>query len=187
MAMSATRSTVKLAFMGLVFSVVTWVGMTDTAFAQPSDDINKGSRAQFMLGILRFVQWEDNQDQKNINLCILGKPLSAGELLSMDGQVLWDDIRLHVERRSAADIADCDVAVTGRLKSRYFRVMAARAEKNSILTICDKCSRKYMPIVMVHVVDYEDKIGFRANVAEVRRAGLRLDASLLELASEVKL
>lgn len=183
--MNAARSEARRAFLVLALFVSSWVSLPNVGLAQ-SDGIDNSSRAQFMLGILRFVQWEDDQDRKNINLCILGRPLSAGELLSMNGQTLWDDIRLHVERRSAADIADCDVAVTGRLKSRYFRIMAARAEKNSILTICDKCSRQYMPLVMVHIVSYEDKLGFRANVAEVRRAGLRLDASLLEMASEVK-
>lgn len=185
MAMNAARSMARLALKGLLLSIIL-CAVPGAALAQQSQEIEDGLRAQFILGILRFVQWEDHQDRQKLNLCILGKPLTADELLSMNGQILWDDTRLYVERRSVADIADCDIAVTGRLKIRYFRVLAARAEKFSILTICDKCSRNYLPLVMVHIINYEDKIRFRANVAQVRQAGLLLDASLLELASEVK-
>ncbi len=186
MAMNAAQPPARVAFRGLLLSLLIWAGLPGLAFGQVSGEVGDDQRAQFILGILRFVQWEDNQDRQNLNLCILGKPLSADHLLSRNEEILWDNMRLHVERRSVVDIADCDVAVTGRLKSRYFRMLASRAEKNSILTICDKCSRSYLPLVMVHIINYADKVRFRANVAEVRRAGLRLDASLLELASEVK-
>lgn len=143
-------------------------------------------RAQVILGILRFVQWEQGTRPQPLSLCILGKPDSADELLALDGQTLWEGVTLQVVRRSVKQVDQCDVAVTGPLKSKFFRLLTSRAEKHSVLTICDKCTRRNLSYSMLNIVKHDDKIRFRANITKVRKAGLRLDASLLELASEIE-
>ncbi len=143
-------------------------------------------RAQVILGILRFVQWEGGVRPEPLSLCILGKPDSAETLLAMDGRTLWEGVTLQVVRQSVTRVDQCDVAVTGPLKSKFFRLLTTRAEQHSVLTICDKCARRSLSYSMLNIVKQSDKIRFRVDITKVRKAGLRLDASLLELASEIE-
>lgn len=143
-------------------------------------------RAQVILGILRFVQWEGGVRPQPLHLCILGKPDSADRLLSLNGQTLWEGVTLQVTRQSVTEVDKCDVAVTGPLKNKFFRLLTTRAEQHSVLTICDKCARRSLSYSMLNIVKQSDKIRFRVDITKVRKAGLRLDASLLELASEVE-
>ncbi len=177
------RWVVALAILGLGHAAPASVGAPSAQNpAVTEDDL----RAQVILGILRFVQWEGGVRPEPLSLCLLGKPESAEKLLSLDGRTLWEGVTLKVSRQSVTQVEQCDVAVTGPLKSKFFRLLTARAEQHSVLTICDKCARRSLSYSMLNIVKQSDKIRFRVDITKVRKAGLRLDASLLELASEIE-
>jgi len=140
-------------------------------------------RAAVVVGILRFTRWPEGSGRAH-TVCLLGDPISAEDLLRVDGKSLPGGISLRVHRIGGDDpgVAHCDVVVLG--PNSPLGQVADTLHTNRVLTICDGC-RIEGTHVMVRLLRHRDRIGFEVDVGEARRRQLQFSANLLDLALKV--
>lgn len=147
-------------------------------------------RAAVIVGIMRFTRWSEghvNLGGDNVNVCLVGHPISGSGLLPISGLQNVAGRQLRVERRTSFSVEDCHVIVIGdRLSNRRFGALMDHADFHSLLSVCDGCRREVSEEAIIALTLREQKVHFSVNLAKAKRIGVLLDAQLLELAEEVR-
>ncbi len=94
---------------------------------------------------------------------------------------------LNVSRPGGEDWSQCHSFVIGsKLKPERVRTILSYAQANNSLTVCDGCTERVDQDMMITLRLDDQRVRFEVNLAKAVAANIRLDASLLELASQVR-
>lgn len=146
-------------------------------------------RAAVAVGVLRWTSWLDSAAENNPNLkiCLVGEPVSEPYLLPIGGTRKIGKKNIIVESLENETWQSCQAFVLGddvkfETMSRLFKF----AESNSALTMCDGCSKHGVKHSMIILRLEKQRVRFEVNLLKTQEAKIHLDASLLELASQVR-
>ncbi len=143
-------------------------------------------RAAVTVGVLRFTTWQP--PKKNaIELCLIGNPISEPFLLPVDGEANIGRKVLAVRRAKPPKWQGCHALVMGeQLSEAHSKAALAYAAAQQVLTVCDGCSSKIASDTMIQLNLEKQRVRFQINLSKANDAAVQLDASLLELATEVR-
>lgn len=146
-------------------------------------------RAAVTVGVLRFTTWQDTvlQPDEDLQLCLVGKPISGPFLLPVAGATRIGNRVLRVNVLKNNELNRCQALVLGaKVKPEKLAALADFAQRNRILTVCDGCVAAAADLAMITLKLERDRVRFDVNLQQSTAAQIRLDASLLELASRVR-
>lgn len=152
------------------------------AIAAPSEG---ELRAAVIVAIIRFTSWPTAENEE-LEVCLVGKPVSENVLLSVSGKqkVAARTLNVRMWKRTSDD---CQAMIIGADvgDAEYERLIAEAAQK-AILTVCDGCRRGLGEEAIIQLRLRQQKVSFEVNLAQARSSGVSLDAQLLELAAVVR-
>lgn len=140
-------------------------------------------KTAFIYNFAAFTTWPDDIED-NLVLCFYGEH-SYGDYLH---HIRHKQINKHnlviKDINDFNDLAHCHVVFISRYYIATLRNIINQLENKSILTLADNPGA-IQEGIMLNMRVSGDKIVFDVNLKMVRKAGLRLGAALLRLASEV--
>lgn len=144
-------------------------------------------RAAVIVAIMRFTSWEAVASEKTVlDVCLVGKPVSAAVLLSISGEQKVAARALNV-RPVQADTDNCQVMIIGEdIDDDEFEQLIARTDGRPILTVCDGCRRGLGEDAIIQLRLRQQRVSFEVNLVRARSNNVALDAQLLELAAVVR-
>lgn len=144
-------------------------------------------RAAVIVAIMRFTSWDTVSPEKPVlDVCLLGKPVSAEVLLAISGEQKVATRTLNV-RLAQADPDQCQALVIGEdVDDDEYEQLIAQTNGQSILTVCDGCRRGLGEDAIIQLRLRQQRVSFEVNLARARNNNVALDAQLLELASLVR-
>lgn len=145
-------------------------------------------RATVIVAIMRFTSWAETiPDDGQLNVCLVGQPISEVSLLAADLQQKVASRALHARRVVRRDIESCQVLVMGGdLNEPEYEQLLAAADAKSVLTVCDGCRRGLGEDAIIQLKLRQQRVSFEVNLARAKSSGVALDAQLLELAAVVR-
>lgn len=156
--------------------------------AQQIDRGNFRNESEYLLRLAEFTEWPrapGETPRRAFNFCFLGQDQS-GELLekALLGHSIGDKPIVIVRGQHLHDMGKCDVLFVGASKSRPEVEQLEHKPNSGVLTVGDD------PAFAAHggivqLVREEGRLAFFINVDAARRAGLKISASLLALATIV--
>lgn len=145
-------------------------------------------KAAFIFNIAKYVEWSAASlpEGKNLRVCFLAADASPGELAEALARHAGKSIRGHalevLDGTRIDSLRPCHVAVVDARTADRERILG---EERDILTVSD--SQDFIDQGgMIGLVIAESRVGFEANLASARRAGIRLPAQLLKLARRIR-
>lgn len=189
----------KLPSRGRKIFVVIWLscvlfamfaGSLSRAHAQEFAAVEGELRAAVTVGVLRFTSWEDKTSgppSDKLQVCLIGQPVSEPYLLPVDGVAHVGNRSLLVDSVKNETWDHCQAFVIGaKTQPDKFADLLAYAETHNVLTVCDGCGLTDIPQAMITLKVVQQRVRFEVNLQRASAADIRLDASLLELASLVR-
>lgn len=164
--------------LGLLFGMA-WIGPSHPALAEVS---LPALRAAIVFNFIKFTEWPQGVRQGGLTICVAsGDEDLYQALAALEGRRIRS-MTLRVQRLPAADAANCQVLYSDS-RQRWERALDQGA--GQALTI------SHYPGFsddggMIEIVTEAGTTQFDVNLAEARRAGLRLYPQLLKLARTVK-
>ena len=156
--------------------------------AQQIDRGNFRNESEYLLRLAEFTEWPKapgEAPRRAFNFCVLDQE-RYGELLekALLGHSIGDRRIVIVRGQHLHDIGKCDVLFVGTSKSHPEVDQLERKSNSGVLTVGDD------PAFAAHggivqLVREEGRLAFFINVDAARRAGLKISASLLALATVV--
>lgn len=156
--------------------------------AQQIDRSNFRNESEYLLRLAEFTEWPQapgEAPRRAFNFCVLGQE-RYGELLdkALLGHSIGDKRIVIVRGQRLRDMGRCDVLFVGSSKSHPEVEQLERQPNSGVLTVGDD------PAFAAHggivqLVREEGQLAFFINVDAARRAGLKISASLLALATVV--
>ncbi len=147
-------------------------------------------RAAVTVGVLRFTSWNDREllsTSDELSLCLVGSPISEPYLVPANGVAKVGKKNLNVSLLGGEDWSQCHSFVIGsKVKQERVRTILSYAQANNSLTVCDGCAERVDQDMMITLRLDDQRVRFEVNLAKALAANIRLDASLLELASQVR-
>ena len=175
----------------LVLAVVTVAALLPHAArpAQPSD-VSRADQltAAYLINFAKFVEWPATTTSTVLTMCIEGADGVRGALLSHSGEKLFGHRSLTLRAIRPGESADgCDVLfIDGHLTAlAHLPAPAPGAPPRSMLTIGDQPEFAHHGGV-IELFTQDNRLRFKVNVGNAKRAGLHISSSLLELASSVE-
>ena len=144
--------------------------------------------AAYIVNFAKFVEWPAAVATDVLTMCIEGADGVRGALLSHSGEKLFGHRSLTLRAIRPGDALDgCDVLfIDGHLTAPLrMPAPAPGAQPHSVLTIGDQPEFAHHGGV-IELFTEDNRLRFKVNVGNAKRAGLHISSSLLELASSVE-
>lgn len=133
-----------------------------------------------VLSIISYTQWPVSLPQ--LQLCVLAKPLYAGELLS--GVSTSDGKKIVARTMTINDPhlgRDCNVVYLGAVTEAQRLEIFERLSGHPVLSISDANATCAVGSMFCLYVDDAGKVRFKINLDSVARSGVRVDPHVLLL------
>lgn len=146
-------------------------------------------KAAFIYNFAKFVEWPPETfatPDKPIILGVLGDESVGQDLAVIDGKVVGTH-PIKVRRfRYLPDIAECHILFILPSQRMELPAIVQAVRTRAILTICEGAKDFARVGTIINLVKTpEDKIRFEINVDAAKRAGLKIESPLLNLAKIV--
>ncbi|HEU5410131.1 MAG TPA: YfiR family protein [Candidatus Acidoferrales bacterium] len=156
--------------------------------AQQTDPSNFRNESEYLLRLAEFTEWPQppgETPRRAFNFCVLGHE-QYGELLdkALLGHSVGDKRIVIVRGQHLHDMGTCDALFVGASKSHAEVDQLERKPNCAVLIIGDEPGFAAHG-GMIQLVKEDGRTAFLINVDAARRAGLKISASLLALATVV--
>ena len=141
-------------------------------------------KAAFLYNFAKFTEWPAAAlpDESSVQVCVLGDDPFGPALESIDGKPIKGRA-LVVQRITAAEAArGCHVVFVSASEQERLTSVLQALDELPILTIADMPEFTRAGGIITLKTNQQQQVRFEINVAEAKRAGLRLSARLLNLA-----
>lgn len=145
-------------------------------------------KAAFIYNFVKFVEWPGAKainNQNNIDICVLGESdmIAAGSVFRAASNNTLS-LTLLQENTASEVKAHCHVVFVSDAQSDSLASILTAIDHSAVLTVSD------MPGFvdaggMIGFVNDDNKIRLEVNARAVAKAGMRIDAQLLEIALRV--
>lgn len=144
--------------------------------------------AAYIVNFAKFVEWPAHATPDILTLCIEGADGVRGALLAHAGEKLFGHRSLTLRAiRSSDSLEGCDVLFVDAHLTTPVRMppLSSGASPRSVLTIGDQPEFAHHGGV-IELFTQDNRLRFKVNVGNAKRAGLHISSALLELASSVE-
>jgi hypothetical protein len=141
-------------------------------------------KAAYLYHFAKFVEWPSDAASASLNICVIGKSPFGSALSSISGKKVRNRSVVISYLNRIDELKECDILfVCASEKARLSQILAAMASRPT-LTVSDL---KHFASAggMIGFVSVSDKLRFEINQRAAQRAGLRVSAQLLKLATMV--
>jgi hypothetical protein len=178
----------KVLNIGICLILFSAVSASQHVFAEPKLPTEYQVKAAFLYNFLKFVEWPEGRSPVSdaaIPLCILGND-PFGNIMDdfKDKQVAGKKVVIS-QIRSASGIRDCQALFISGSEKVDVEAIAELASGLQILTIGDT-ERFAQKGVIINMYMDNNKVRFEINIDASKKAGLRIDSRLLNLATIVR-
>ena len=157
---------------------------TTASHAQSAKDRELLLKAAFLYNFAKFVEWPAAayaSPGAPLTICVHSREALAVIAEAMQGKTVGTRPVNVVDARAPTPPASCHVAFIGADETGSY---APNAKSPHALTVSDR-DRFARTAGMVGLVTVDNKIRFEVNLKSARAAGLRIQAALLRLATDV--
>lgn len=157
---------------------------TTASHAQSAKDRELLLKAAFLYNFAKFVEWPAAayaSPGAPLTICVHSREALAVIAEAMQGKTVGNRPVNVVDARAPTPPASCHVAFIGADETGSY---APNAKSPHALTVSDR-DRFARTAGMVGLVTVDNKIRFEVNLKSARAAGLRIQAALLRLATDV--
>jgi hypothetical protein len=183
--MKARMAALVVSLFGLWLACVQYACPAQPPQGDDHDDYRVES--EYLLRFADFTEWPASEESKHptINVCVLGRD-PYGELLdkALLGHPVGGRRTVIVRGQRLQDFGRCDVLFISSSQSKNESKIVNRVRNSGVLTIGDSADFAARGGI-IQFVKEEGRIHFLINVDAARRAGLKINASLLALAQIV--
>ncbi|WP_457674046.1 YfiR family protein [Thiolapillus sp.] len=144
-------------------------------------------KAALIYKLTRFVEWPLTDGRRSeFGICILGRDDFGSALDALESRKVHG-LPIHIRRLVQSEAVDesCQILFVSESKRPFLRAILASLEGQPILTIGD-VEQFAEKGGMIEFVRGRKRIGFRINLQQAMRAGLKIAAPLLELSTIVE-
>jgi hypothetical protein len=170
----------------VIFTFLVTVGIVPSVFAGQQRAGEYQVKAAFLYNFINFIDWPSQSSLKsspNITLCIIGDDPFGDALEDLRNEPVQGK-KLAIRYRSYDDLRGCNIlflpASERHLTSRILKSIG----KADVLTVSDSAESAQQGIVISFSIE-QQKVRFAVNIGAAKRAGLRISAKLLKLATIV--
>lgn len=160
----------------------------------PADLLSAGAvspeyklKAALIYKLTKFVEWPQSvQERRRFGICILGQDDFGSALDTLEARQVGD-LPIHIQRfaQSEAVNSSCQILFVSESKRPFLKTILHSLAHLPILTIGDVATFAEKG-GMIEFTRGHKHIGFRINVQQADRAGLKIAAPLLDLATIVE-
>ncbi len=144
-------------------------------------------KAAFLLNFAKFITWPDQtftSPQQPFSFCVLGQDPFGTALTPLQSRtVAHHPIRVHYLKR-LADTGTCQMLFIADSEKEKVRTILKGLENTPVVTVSDIPGFAEQGGTIEFVLR-QGRLSFKINLAEARKRHLRINASLLSLATEV--
>ncbi|WP_052469925.1 YfiR family protein [Thiolapillus brandeum] len=144
-------------------------------------------KAALIYKLTKFVEWPRNsRERKQFGICILGRDDFGSALNALEARQVGNQ-PIHIQRfaQSEAVNSSCQILFISESKRPFLKTILHSLAPLPILTIGDMGEFAEMG-GMIELTRGHKRIGFRINLQQADRAGLKIAAPLLDLATIVE-
>ena len=175
---------IKKSFLIILFGIIflfQWCFPVSFAYA---DTFVSQVKAAFVLKIIDFVEWPDKENTTFV-VSVLGDEELFESFKSLGvNKAKGKKLVLKRYNVNEKDKEKCDVFFISKLNGQNLPDILAQLENTSVLLIGDDPSFAQMG-GMVSLVESKGKLGMEINLAQVKKARLKISSRLLRLAKIV--
>ena len=161
---------------------------TRPCVAQQSGRSDFRQQSEYLLRLAELTEWPQlagENPRSAFNFCVLGRERYGEQLeKALLGHSIADKRIVIVRGQYLQDMGKCDVLLVGDSKSQRKVDQLKRKPDSGVLTVGDQRGFAAHGGV-IEIVAEQDRISFFINIDAARRAGLKIGASLLALATIV--
>ena len=143
-------------------------------------------KAAFLYNFINFIDWPSQSSLKsspNITVCIIGDDPFGDALEDLLNEPVQGK-KLAIKYRSYDDLRGCNILFLP-VSEKHRTAKILRSIGNSdVLTVSDTVESAQQGIIISFYIE-QQKVRFTVNVGAAKRAGLRISAKLLKLATIV--
>lgn len=157
--------------------------LCSAAPARADDATEYRLKAAFLYKFALYTEWPAEVGPTLV-LCLLGPDPFGADIDALQGKPV-NGRSLALQRRAGLDgAAACHIAYLAPALAAQAPRLAAELGSAPVLTIADSPGAARAGVV-INMMVQDSKVGFEANLASARRAGVTLSSKLLRLAAEV--
>lgn len=144
-------------------------------------------KAAFLLNFAKFVTWPEQGatgGEQRFTLCVLGKSPFGSSLAAIKSRTVGKrKISLHyIDDMKQA--AGCRLLFVSRSEKDRLAVISEALQGKAVLTVSD-IEGFLSSGGIIEFVTRDNRLSFKINLAQAKKQGLHINASLLNLATEV--
>ncbi len=144
-------------------------------------------KAAFIYNFAKFTEWPENAisfQNDSLKLCIIGDSPFGTSLKELEGKHVKNKKLLIKHIKSMSSIKGCNMLYISKSEEKNLISIVDYANNYNVLTISDQAGFETKGVVINMFVS-EDMIRFNINVDAAKKAGIKISAKLLKLASKV--
>ena len=137
-------------------------------------------KAAYLFNFARFAEWPVSKDDRNLQLCLIGRDDFGGSLAALEGKSVQSRT-LRVRRVLLEEIDGCHILFVSESERRRLAMILSMTETQSVLTVSDIDGfAEKGGMVGLQLVD--QRVQFDVNLGALYSANIKLPAQVLKLA-----
>lgn len=156
------------------------LGAVSLLASVPSEDEVK---AAFIFNFVKFVEWPEMAEKKEIKVCFTGEKPLSGNLTLLEGRKAHNLV-LKISSGSVPPEDICDVLFLSASDRKSLSELLIFYSEKPVLTISDVPGFARSG-GMIGLVVVDNKVRFEINLSAVNKSQLKISSQLLSLAKEV--
>lgn len=141
-------------------------------------------QAVFIYKFLKFIEWPQKADQKNITICSFGESEINDYIKIINGKE-FEGRKIKVLKISQKEkLNGCKIIFFGETKENQMIEALKLSKENSILTISNK--KGFLELGgIINFLIIGNKVNFEINFNEAKESGIKISSKLLRTAKRV--
>jgi hypothetical protein len=161
-----------------------WLLLLIPALSYGEDRADINLQVALSYNFAKFTHWPESLAAEDLTFCYYNKDFAAGFQRLAGKKVADSNIKIH-HLTSENDINGCQLVYLDQTNPESVQKVLLAARDKSVLTISE--SKGFVGVGgMIELVKVDNRMKFKIDQTQLKRAGLDINAKVLKLALEVK-
>ncbi len=144
-------------------------------------------KAAFIYNVAKFIEWPEHaisSQNDSLKLCIMGDNPFGTVFKKIEGKQVKNKKFIIELIKSVSSIKECNMLYISKSEEKNLASIINFANNYNVLTISDEAGFEKRGVI-INMFISEEMIRFNINMDDAKKAGLKVSAKLLKLASDV--
>ncbi len=144
-------------------------------------------KAAFIYNFAKFIEWPEHaisSENDSLKLCIIGDNPFGTVFKKIEGKQVKNKKFIIEHIKSVSSIKECNMLYISKSEGKNLASIINFANNYNVLTISDEAGFEEKGVI-INMFISEEMIRFNVNIDAAQKAGLKISAKLLKLASDV--